>query len=195
MTDTDTTETTPFSPEQTTRAAALSVAREVLADGGAIFSGVKLDRTVNDLVTVADYIVGQPAPEPEREPEPEPERNTFGPGWAEASTATILDQINGWISHIAANTTLETCDNDACSCHDGREVKPDENAEAKKLAERILAMDEKRRQGFEQRVRLEFDGSEVNAVVERETTPPFRNRKARRAAAAEAATAAFRAQK
>jgi len=187
MTDTDTTEIPPFSPEQTTRAAALSVAREVLADGGAIFSGVKLDRTVNDLVTVADYIVGQPAPEPE------PERNPFDKGWAELDTATILDQMDGWIKRFAEQTELPECYGDACSC---RGVKPDENAEAKKLAERILAMDEKRRKGFEQRVWLGFDGAgpEVSGDVMPEAAP-FRNRKARRAAAADAALAAFRAQK
>jgi len=192
MTDTDTTEITPFSPEQTTRAAALGIAREVLADGGAMFSGVKLDRTVNDLVTVADYIVGQPAPEPAPERSPSDTDEGASVGWGRMDAAAIIDQLNAWVSDWAERTVLPECYGDACSC---REVKPDENAEAKKLAERILAMDEKRRKGFEQRVWLGFDGAGPEVSVVEPEAAPFRNRKARRAAAADAALAAFRAQK
>ena len=192
MTDTTTTELTPFGTEQATRAAALGIAREVLADGGAMFSGVKLDRTVNDLITVADYIVGQPAPEPEpeRSPSAEWKVSTFHP-------SPFLDQVKEAATKLAEQTEVQECEDATCRfCRAVAAEKPDENAEAKKLAERILAMDKKRRQGFEQRVWIGFDGAADSEVaVDPETAPPFRNRKARRAAAADAALAAFRAQK
>ena len=187
MTDTDTTETTPFSPEQTTRAAALSVAREVLADGGAMFSGVKLDRTVNDLVTVADYIVGQaPEPEPERSPSAE---------WKEFDLSPFMDQVKEAATKLAEQTETKDCGDATCGlCRAVADETLDEHAEAKAIAGRINAMEEKR-QGFEQRVSLGFDGAGPEVSVVEPEGAPFRNRKARRAAAADAALAAFRAQK